>query len=223
MKGPDTRALPLALDMAESEASGRIAGRIAGVDEVGRGPLAGAVVAAAVILDPSRPVAGLDDSKRLTARRREVLAVEIRTSALAWALGRAEVEEIDRLNILQASLLAMQRAVAALTLEPTHVMVDGNRTPAFPVPATAVIGGDGRVAEIAAASILAKVDRDAELVEMDARYPGYGFAGHKGYASRAHLEALARLGPCPIHRRSFAPVRALLEGEADGSGDDDAS
>lgn len=223
MSGKGPRALPLALDMADGVTSGRIAGRIAGVDEVGRGPLAGPVVAAAVILDPRRPVAGLNDSKRLTARRRETLAEEIRASALAWALGRAEVEEIDRVNILQASLLAMQRAVAGLVPGPTHVMVDGNRTPALPVPATAVIGGDGRVAEIAAASIIAKVDRDAELVELDGRYPGYGFAGHKGYASRAHLEALARLGPCPIHRRSFAPVRVLLEGGADGTGGDGAS
>lgn len=218
MSGERPATLPLGLDLADGGAGDRIAG----VDEVGRGPLAGPVVAAAVILDPQRPVAGLDDSKRLTARRREVLAEEIRASAICWALGRAEVEEIDRVNILQASLLAMQRAVACLAQAPTHVMVDGNRAPALPVPATAIVGGDGRVAEIAAASILAKVARDAELVELDARHPGYGFAGHKGYASRAHLEALARLGPCPIHRRSFAPVRTLLaasDGTAPGDHD----
>lgn len=184
--------------------------RVAGVDEVGRGPLAGPVVAAAVILDPARPITGLDDSKRLTARRREALAGDIRAHALAWALGRAEVEEIDRVNILQASMLAMERAVAALPIRPEHVYVDGNRLPNLGIAATAVVGGDAQVAEIAAASILAKVTRDAELVALDERFPGYGFAGHKGYPSRAHLEALERLGPCPEHRRSFAPVRALL-------------
>ena len=183
---------------------------MAGVDEVGRGPLAGPVVAAAVILDPALPIAGLDDSKRLTARRREALSEEIRAHALAWALGRAEVDEIDRVNILQASMLAMERAVRALTIRPEHVYVDGNRLPNLPMAATAVVGGDAQVAEIAAASILAKVTRDAELVVLDERFPGYGFAGHKGYPSRAHLEALERLGPCPEHRRSFAPVRARL-------------
>ena len=212
--GPRAGELPFGDDL-EAGAPGR--GRVAGVDEVGRGPLAGPVVAAAVILDPARPVVGLDDSKRLSARRREVLAEEIRATAVAWALGRAEVEEIDALNILQASMLAMERAVAALAVRPRHVFVDGNRTPVLPVPATAIVGGDGRVAEIAAASILAKVARDAELVELDAVHPGYGFAGHKGYASRVHLEALARLGPTPIHRRSFAPVRALLDASGDGA------
>ncbi len=181
--------------------------RIAGVDEVGRGPLAGPVVAAAVILDPARPIVGLDDSKRLSASRRDGLALHIRECALAWALGRAEAEEVDRINVLMASMLAMQRAVAALTLTPGHVLVDGNRTPSLPCPATAIVGGDGRVAAIAAASILAKVARDAEMVELDAVYPGYGFARHKGYPSAEHVAALAQLGPCPIHRRSFAPVR----------------
>lgn len=197
-------------------------GRVAGVDEVGRGPLAGPVVAAAVMLDPNRPIPGLDDSKRLTARRREALSGEIRTHALAWALGRSEVDEIDRVNILQASMLAMERAVAALSIQPGHVYVDGNRLPNLPMAATAVVGGDALIAEIAAASILAKVSRDAELVALDERFPGYGFAGHKGYPSRAHLEALERLGPCPEHRRSFAPVRARLE-RAAGSAEGDAS
>ena len=195
-------------------------GRVAGVDEVGRGPLAGPVVAAAVILDPARPISGLDDSKRLTARRREALAQEIRAHALAWALGRAEVDEIDRMNILQASMLAMERAVAGLAIRPEHVYVDGNRLPNLPVAATAIVGGDARVAEIAAASIVAKVTRDAELVALDERFPGYGFAGHKGYPSRAHLDALERLGPCSEHRRSFAPVRArLARGGASVEGD----
>lgn len=197
-------------------------GRVAGVDEVGRGPLAGPVVAAAVMLDPNRPIPGLDDSKRLTARRREALSEEVRTHALAWALGRSEVDEIDRVNILQASMLAMERAVAALSIQPGHVYVDGNRLPNLPMAATAVVGGDALIAEIAAASILAKVSRDAELVALDERFPGYGFAGHKGYPSRAHLEALERLGPCPEHRRSFAPVRARLE-RAAGSAEGDAS
>lgn len=184
--------------------------RVAGVDEVGRGPIAGPVVAAAVILDPSRPVAGLADSKQLTARRREALAVSIRETALGWALGRAEVEEIDRLNILQASLLAMRRAVKALGAVPELALVDGNRCPELPCAVLALVGGDRRVAAISAASILAKVARDAEMVALDARYPGYGLAGHKGYPTAAHRAALQRLGPLPIHRRSFAPVRQAL-------------
>jgi ribonuclease HII len=192
--------------------------RVAGVDEVGRGPLAGPVVAAAVILDPARPIDGLADSKVLAPARRETLAALVREQALAWALGRAEVEEVDRLNVLRASLLAMQRAVAALPLAPGHVLVDGDRTPPLPVPATAVVGGDGRVAAIAAASILAKVARDAEMTELDAVHPGYGFAEHKGYAVPAHLAALARLGVTPVHRRSFAPVRALLGNVAADAG-----
>lgn len=188
--------------------------RIAGVDEVGRGPLAGPVVAAAVILDPSRPIAGLDDSKRLTAARRAALEPIIQACALAWALGRAEAEEVDRLNVLMASMLAMQRAVAALGEVPGHVLVDGNRTPALPCPATAIIGGDGKVAAIAAASILAKVARDREMTEHDVRYPGYGFARHKGYPSAEHLAALMALGPSPLHRTSFAPVRKAMAARA---------
>jgi ribonuclease HII len=182
---------------------------VAGVDEVGRGPLAGPVVAAAVILDPARIVPGLADSKVLTARRREALDRRIRADALAFALGRAEVAEIDALNILQATLLAMARAVRALPIQPGRVLVDGNRLPCLEVPATAVIGGDGSVPAISAASILAKVARDAEMAELDLLHPGYGFATHKGYPVPSHLEALKQLGASPIHRRSFAPVRRL--------------
>ncbi|RMD79246.1 MAG: ribonuclease HII, partial [Gammaproteobacteria bacterium] len=185
-------------------------GPLAGVDEAGRGPLAGPVVAAAVILDPARPVAGLADSKRLTPGRREALAALIRERALAWALGEAGSEEIDALNIHRATLLAMERAVRALPLRPARVLVDGRHLPPLPCPGEAVVGGDGRVAAIAAASILAKVRRDGILEELDRRHPGYGFARHKGYPTPQHLEALARLGPCPAHRRSFAPVRAAL-------------
>jgi len=185
---------------------------LAGVDEVGRGPLAGPVVAAAVILDPARPVDGLRDSKKLTERRREILAEEIRGKALAWSLGRAEVHEIDDINILQASLLAMQRAVAGLSLAPELVLVDGNRCPALDYPSQAVIKGDSLVPAISAASIIAKVSRDREMVELDAEYPGYGLARHKGYPSKLHLEALRTLGVTPIHRRSYAPVRRLLAG-----------
>lgn len=184
---------------------------LAGVDEVGRGPLAGPVVAAAVILDPGFAIAGLADSKCLSEKRREQLAGEIRAHALAWALGRAEVEEIDRINILQASLLAMQRAVQALDPQPDYALIDGNRCPQLGCPAEAVIKGDARIAAISAASIIAKVARDQEMREMDACYPGYGLAGHKGYPSKAHLEALQRLGVTPIHRRSFGPVRRLLD------------
>lgn len=182
--------------------------RIAGVDEAGRGPLAGAVIAAAVILDPARPIAGLADSKTLSARRREVLAAAIRERALAWALGRADAAEIDAINILWASMRAMERAVAALALTPALVQVDGDRCPpGLGVACEAIVKGDAKVAAIAAASILAKVARDAELVELDRRWPAYGFARHKGYPTAEHLAALARLGPCPEHRRSFAPVR----------------
>ncbi len=185
---------------------------VAGVDEVGRGPLAGPVVAAAVILDPARPIAGLADSKKLSEARREALAPLIREQALAWALGRAEVEEIDTLNILQASLLAMRRALLALPVAPELALIDGNRCPAgLPCPAEAVVKGDSRVAAISAASIIAKVARDQEMQALDAQYPGYGLAAHKGYPSPAHLEALGRLGVTIIHRRSFAPVRRLLE------------
>ncbi|HAN29001.1 MAG TPA: ribonuclease HII [Haliea salexigens] len=183
---------------------------VAGVDEVGRGPLAGDVVAAAVILDPANPVAGLRDSKKLSAKRREILAVQIREQAVAWAIGRASVAEIDSLNVLQASLLAMRRAVEALQPQPVGVLVDGNRLPVWSYPAQAVIGGDDSVAAIAAASILAKVQRDAELAELDRCYPGYGFASHKGYPTAQHLQALRQLGVSPVHRRSFAPVKNLL-------------
>lgn len=184
--------------------------RVVGIDEVGRGPIAGPVVAAAVILDPARPVNGLADSKALSAKRREALAGMIRENACAWALGRAEVDEIDRLNILQASLLAMRRAVAALDAAPALALVDGNRCPELPCRAIALVGGDRRVAAISAASILAKVARDAEMVELDDRYPGYGLAAHKGYPTATHRAALLRLGPLPIHRCSFAPVRQAL-------------
>ncbi len=184
---------------------------VAGVDEVGRGPLAGAVVAAAVILDPENPIAGLADSKRLSESRRTALADEIREKALAWALGRAEADEIDRINILQASLLAMRRAVEALSITPAHALVDGNRCPQLPCTAEAVVGGDASVPVISAASILAKVARDREMVALDKQYPGYGLARHKGYPTKAHLEALERLGVSPIHRRSFGPVRRLIE------------
>ena len=184
---------------------------IAGVDEVGRGPLVGAVVTAAVILDPSRPIAGLADSKKLTERRREQLAEEIKRHALAWSLGRAEVEEIDRLNILHATLLAMRRAVEGLPLRPEKVLVDGNRVPpGLTMPAEARVGGDASVPVISAASILAKTARDREMVALELDYPGYGFARHKGYPTRLHLEALDRLGVTPLHRRSFGPVRQRL-------------
>jgi len=183
---------------------------VCGVDEVGRGPLAGPVVAAAVILDPQRPIAGLADSKKLAPKRRERLFEQIRDEALAWSLGRAEVDEIDRINILQASLLAMRRAVDGLDRAPLHALVDGNRLPDLPCPATAIVGGDATEPCISAASILAKVERDREMVALDARYPGYGLARHKGYPTREHLAALASLGVSAIHRRSFAPVRRLI-------------
>lgn len=184
--------------------------RVAGVDEVGRGPLVGAVVTAAVILDPSRPIRGLADSKVLTEKRRLALADEIREKALCFALGRAEPQEIDELNILHASLLAMQRAVAALSLASQHVLVDGNRAPAFACAATAVVKGDARVAAISAASILAKVQRDAEMGALHERHPQYGFCRHKGYPTAEHVAALRAHGPLPEHRRSFAPVRDLI-------------
>ncbi|MEM6406606.1 MAG: ribonuclease HII [Pseudomonadota bacterium] len=181
-----------------------------GVDEVGRGPLAGPVVAAAVVLDPERPIAGLADSKTLRPQRREQLADQIREQSLAWALGRAEVAEIDQLNILQASLLAMQRAVSALTMAPGQVLVDGNRLPELPYPARAIVGGDRSEPCIAAASIIAKVARDCEMIDLEATYPGYGFAQHKGYPTRQHLAALDHLGVTPLHRRSFRPVAVRL-------------
>ncbi|MBQ0721185.1 MAG: ribonuclease HII [Gammaproteobacteria bacterium] len=180
---------------------------LAGVDEVGRGPLAGDVVTAAVILDPARPIAGLADSKKLSEKRRQSLYHEIREKALHWTLGRASVDEIDEINILQATMLAMVRAVDALPLTPELVLVDGNRLPKWDYAAQAVVGGDGRIAAISAASIIAKVSRDAELVELDTLYPGYGFAAHKGYGTARHLAALRELGPCPVHRQSFRPVK----------------
>jgi len=187
---------------------------VAGVDEAGRGPLAGDVVAAAVILDPGRPIAGLADSKLLSAARREELAGIVRGQALAWSVARASVAEIDSLNILQASLLAMRRAVETLRQVPSYVLVDGNQLPRWPWAGEPVVGGDGLVPAISAASILAKVARDADLLALDARYPGYGFASHKGYATPEHLKALRALGVSPVHRRSYAPVQALLQDAA---------
>ncbi len=186
-------------------------GLVAGVDEAGRGPLAGPVVAAAVILDELRPIRGLADSKALGPARREALFDEIRAKALCCAIASASAEEIDRLNILQATLLAMQRAVEALRLPPHRVVVDGNRVPRLKVPVAAVVKGDALVPAISAASILAKVQRDRLCLELHERHPGYGFAGHKGYPTAEHLDALRRLGPCAEHRRSYAPVRAALE------------
>jgi ribonuclease HII len=183
---------------------------LAGVDEVGRGPLVGAVVAAAVILDPARPIEGLADSKKLTESRRESLYEQICQNALAFATGRAEVEEIDRLNILHATMLAMQRAVAALKISPEYALIDGNRCPVLACPCESVVKGDAKVPAISAASIVAKVVRDREMQQLDRLYPGYGIAQHKGYPTKAHLAALQLLGPAPIHRRSFSPVRALL-------------
>jgi ribonuclease HII len=183
---------------------------LAGVDEVGRGPLAGDVVAAAVILDPAFPITGLRDSKKLSAARREELAQVIRERALAWSVARASVAEIDELNILQASLLAMHRAVLGLQPQPGYVLVDGNRLPRWEYASEPVVKGDDRVPAIAAASILAKVQRDSELIALDEQYPGYGFASHKGYPTAAHLQALQDLGVTPQHRRSFAPVKKLL-------------
>ena len=183
---------------------------IAGTDEVGRGPLAGAVVAAAVILDSNQPIVGLKDSKKLSEKKRELLAEEIKEKAICWCIARAEVEEIDQINILQASLLAMRRAVLGLSVEPRQVLVDGRHCPSLEYPVQAVVKGDSLVPAISAASILAKVARDGEMVALDEIYPGYGLAKHKGYPTATHLAALHRLGPSPIHRRSFAPVRKLL-------------
>lgn len=184
--------------------------RVCGVDEAGRGPLAGPVYAAAVILDPGKPVAGLADSKKLSARTRERLAQQLRVQALAWSVASASVEEIDAMNILQATLLAMQRAVAGLAVVPTDVLVDGNRCPVLDLPARAIIGGDATVAEISAASILAKTARDAEMLRLHAAFPQYGLDRHKGYDTAAHRAALREHGPQAFHRRSFRPVRELL-------------
>jgi ribonuclease HII len=183
---------------------------VCGADEAGRGPLAGPVVAAAVMLDPARPIEGLRDSKQLSAARREALARQIRQRALAWAIAAASVEEIDAINILQASLLAMRRAIERLDPAPRWALIDGNQLPRLTIPARAIVGGDASEPAIAAASILAKTFRDALMRRLAARHPGYGFEHHAGYGTAAHLEALRRLGPCAIHRRSFAPVRAAL-------------
>lgn len=184
--------------------------RLAGVDEVGRGPLVGSVVAAAVILDPARPLDGLVDSKKLTARRREALDGEIRQRALAFAVAEASAAEVDTLNIYHATHLAMRRAIDALTPQAEYLLVDGNRLPGHALPGQAVVKGDARHDAIAAASILAKVARDAQMLILDARYPAYGFARHKGYPTKAHLAALERHGPLAEHRRSFAPVARQL-------------
>lgn len=183
---------------------------VAGIDEVGRGTLAGPVVTAAVILDPNKPIKGLNDSKKLTAKRREQLEPIIKQNSLAWSLGRADPEEIDQINILQATLLAMKRAVAGLAVQPDHAVVDGNRAPALSCPVTTIIKGDQSEPAIAAASILAKVARDREMTEMDKLYPCYGLAKHKGYPTKQHQQALLELGITDIHRRSFKPVQLAM-------------
>ncbi|HEY0907292.1 MAG TPA: ribonuclease HII [Methylophilus sp.] len=187
---------------------------VCGIDEAGRGPLAGAVFAAAVILDPDHPVAGLADSKKLSETRRDALAIEIKTHALAWGIASVSAQEIDQINILQASLLAMQRAYQAMqaqsSLTPALIQVDGNRCPVFSVPCQAIVKGDSKVAEISAASILAKTARDASLYALDLAYPQYGFAQHKGYPTALHLERLAQFGLTPEHRLSYAPVKKLI-------------
>jgi ribonuclease HII len=183
---------------------------IAGVDEAGRGPLAGPVCAAAVILDPRRPIPGIGDSKKISPSRREALEVAIKSQSLAWSVAWASAAEIDAINILQACLLAMGRAVAALDRAPGRVLVDGNRAPDCACPVQTIVGGDGSIPAIGAASILAKVARDRLMCQLDLEFPGYGFADHKGYPTATHRAALRRLGPCPEHRRTFAPVRELL-------------
>lgn len=198
---------PFSVQIADIDYAGPA---LAGVDEVGRGPLAGEVVAAAVMLDPQRPIHGLRDSKKLSANRREELAQLIRERALAWSIASASAAEIDELNILQASLLAMHRAVAALHPQPEFVLVDGNRLPRWHYAAQSIVRGDDRIPAIAAASILAKVHRDGVMMTLDGQYPGYGFAAHKGYPTAAHLQALQQLGVTPVHRRSFAPVKKIL-------------
>lgn len=184
---------------------------ICGVDEAGRGPLAGAVYAAAVILDPRHPIVGLADSKTLSEKRRDFLAAAIRQHALAWAVASASVEEIDRINILQASLLAMRRAVEALSVVPSKVLVDGLHCPQVAIPSEAIVKGDSKVAEIAAASILAKTARDEEMRHLDQLYPQYAFARHKGYPTAEHLQLLQRHGVSPVHRTSYAPVKKMLD------------
>ena len=183
---------------------------LAGVDEVGRGPLAGDVVTAAVILDPRKPIDGLADSKKLTDKRRQLLAIEIREKAMCWHIARSTVAEIDSYNILQATMMAMVRAVDGLSISPEYVAVDGNRMPPWNYNGETVIKGDDKVAAISAASILAKVYRDSEMVAFDDEYPGYGFAGHKGYGTKQHMQAIQQLGPSPIHRKTFEPVKSML-------------
>lgn len=183
---------------------------LAGVDEVGRGPLVGDVVTAAVILDPARPIAGLADSKKLDEKKREFLFSEIQDKALCWSIARASPAEIDSLNILQASLLAMKRAVEQLKIQPEYVLVDGNKLPRWHYPSEPVVKGDSRVAAISAASIIAKVQRDREMAVLEAQYPGYGFADHKGYPTARHLDAIQRLGITPLHRRTYAPVARII-------------
>jgi ribonuclease HII len=202
------------MDERQTELFGLAAGRarrIAGVDEAGRGPLAGPVIAAAVILDPRRRVAGARDSKRLSAAQRERIAREVRECALAWAVASASVQEIDALNILQASLLAMRRALDALSPAADFALIDGNRLPVLTIGARAIVGGDATEPAISCASILAKTHRDALMREIDGQYPGYGFAVHFGYPTPLHRERLQTLGPCPIHRQSYAPVRAAMQ------------
>lgn len=185
--------------------------RLAGVDEAGRGSLAGPVVTAAVILDPYKPVAGLDDSKKLSQKNREYLFEQIKTRALCYCIARADREEIDAINILQATLLAMKRAIEGLSIIPDKVMVDGNFCPQTDLPCEAIVKGDSRIAAISAASILAKVTRDDEMKTLDSLYPGYGFAQHKGYPTKLHIEALEKLGVSPVHRRSYKPVQKILK------------
>ncbi|MBX9707514.1 MAG: ribonuclease HII [Caulobacteraceae bacterium] len=195
----------------ETLLSQKVGGPVCGVDEAGRGPWAGPVTAAAVILSPDRLPEGINDSKALTAKRRDALESEIKANAIAWGVGFASVEEIDALNVLHATGLAMCRAIEAMTVQPVAALVDGNYRFKLPCEVETVVGGDGLSLSIAAASILAKTARDRLMIEMDAVYPGYGFAGHKGYNAPVHQEALRKLGPCPIHRRSWAPIRALLD------------
>lgn len=185
-------------------------GLVCGIDEAGRGPLAGPVVAAAVILDPARPIAGLNDSKKLSEKKRVALAELIRERAIAWAVAEASVEEIDRINILQATMLAMQRTIAGLGVRPVSALVDGNRCPKLDIPAEAIIKGDGKIASIAAASILAKTARDAGMLVLHVQYPQYQFDRHMGYPTAAHFKALAEFGASPVHRRSFEPVAKQL-------------
>ena len=202
---------PLTMDL-ENHLAAVCKGMVCGVDEAGRGPWAGPVTAAAVILNPDDIPEGLNDSKALTEKRREALMPVIKDKALAWGIGHASVEEIDELNILKATQLAMQRAVAALSITPAGALIDGNYKFDLPCKVDTAVGGDGKSLSIAAASILAKTTRDHLLVELDAQYPQYGFARHKGYGSALHREALANYGPCAVHRKSYAPIRALLAG-----------